>query len=144
MLRIGAGTLSDLKTSEKGWNFSCPREPTLNPFKPLCAQDARGDQCDQCGNLLAAEDLINPKCKLTGTVPVLRPTKHVYLDLPSLTPQLQAYITSSSHAGGWSSNCVQVRLHQSLFFIGFVCKVFKYTNTLNPKSVPVAENTELR
>lgn len=71
-------------------------------------QDARGDQCDQCGNLLAAEDLINPKCKLTGTVPVLRPTKHVYLDLPALTPQLQAYITSSSQAGGWSSNCVQV------------------------------------
>ncbi|CAL8471724.1 g11266 [Coccomyxa elongata] len=76
---------------------------------PKCGyEDARGDQCDQCGNLLAAEDLINPKCKLTGTVPVLRPTKHVYLDLPALTPQLQAYITSSSQAGGWSSNCVQV------------------------------------
>ncbi|KAK9918584.1 hypothetical protein WJX75_005162 [Coccomyxa subellipsoidea] len=76
---------------------------------PKCGyEDARGDQCDQCGNLLAAEDLIKPRCKLTGTVPVLRPTKHVYLDLPALTPQLQAYITSCSHAGGWSSNCVQV------------------------------------
>ena len=70
-------------------------------------QDARGDQCDNCGSLLAAEDLIHPKCKMTGTTPVMRPTKHVYLDLPALTPELQAYITASSQAGGWSSNCVQ-------------------------------------
>lgn len=39
---------------------------------------------------------------------MLRPTRHLYLDLPALTPELQAYITRSSHAGGWSSNCVQV------------------------------------
>ncbi len=79
-------------------------------FRQPCwrAQDARGDQCDSCGSLLAAEDLINPKCKMTGTTPVLRPTRHVYLDLPALTPELQAYITRSSQAGGWSSNCVQV------------------------------------
>ena len=74
----------------------------------LLCQDAKGDQCDSCGQLLAAEELINPKCQLTGTTPVLRPTRHLYLDLPALTPELQAYITRSSHAGGWSSNCVQV------------------------------------
>ena len=39
----------------------------------------------------------------------MRPTRHVYLDLPALTPQLQAYITASSQAGGWSNNCLQVR-----------------------------------
>ena len=39
---------------------------------------------------------------------MLRPTRHLYLDLPALTPELQAYITHSSQAGGWSSNCVQV------------------------------------
>lgn len=72
-------------------------------------QDARGDQCDNCGNLLSAEDLINPKCKITGTTPVLRPTRHIHLKLDELTDELQAYITRSSQAGGWSSNCVQVR-----------------------------------
>ncbi len=77
----------------------------------LLRQDAKGDQCDSCGQLLAAEELINPKCQLTGTTPVLRPTRHLYLDLPVLTPELQAYITRSSHAGGWSSNCVQVRFY---------------------------------
>ena len=71
-------------------------------------QDARGDQCDSCGNLLNPTDLINPKCKLTGTTPVLRTTKHIFLDLPKLSPQLQAYITETSNKGGWSNNCVQV------------------------------------
>ncbi len=71
-------------------------------------QDARGDQCDSCGNLLNPTDLINPKCKLTGTTPVLRTTKHIFLDLPKLSPQLQAYITDTSNKGGWSNNCVQV------------------------------------
>jgi methionyl-tRNA synthetase len=35
-------------------------------------------------------------------------TKHFFLDLPALTPQLQEYITRASDQGGWSSNCLQV------------------------------------
>lgn len=87
------------------------------PSQPLktqtaAVQDARGDQCDACGKLLECTALINPRCKLTGTTPVLRATTHLYLDLPALSPQLQAYIDRSSRAGGWSSNCVQVALSQ--------------------------------
>lgn len=70
-------------------------------------QDARGDQCDKCGRLLNPTELLNPKCKLTGTTPVLRSTRHIFLDLPALTPQLQAYIDSTSNKGGWSANCIQ-------------------------------------
>eukprot|EP00798_Chlamydomonas_sp_ICE-L_P027669 gene27669-7310_t len=76
---------------------------------PKCKyDDARGDQCDSCGNLLNPTELINPKCKLTGTTPVKRTTRHVFLNLPKLTPKLQEYITNTSQQGGWSSNCVQV------------------------------------
>ncbi len=71
-------------------------------------QDARGDQCDGCGALLNPTELINPKCKMTGTTPVLRSTSHLFLDLPQLTPALQQYITDTSQQGGWTSNCVQV------------------------------------
>jgi len=74
----------------------------------MCWQDARGDQCDNCGNLLNPTELLNPKCKFTGTTPVLRPTRHLYIDLPKLTPQLQKYIDATSQLGGWSTNCVQV------------------------------------
>ena len=74
-----------------------------------CAvQDARGDQCDKCGRLMNPTELRDPRCKLTGTRPVLRETSHFFIDLPGLTPQLQAYHDRTSHLGGWSSNCVQV------------------------------------
>ena len=53
-------------------------------------------------------ELVSPRCKLTGTVPVLRSTSHYFLDLPGLTPPLQRYITQASQQGGWSANCVQV------------------------------------
>lgn len=60
-----------------------------NTFFFPSLQDARGDQCDGCGNLLNPTELIGPKCKLTGTTPVLRSTRHVFLDLPQLSPKLQ-------------------------------------------------------
>ncbi|KAF5843267.1 methionyl-tRNA synthetase [Dunaliella salina] len=76
---------------------------------PKCRyEDARGDQCDGCGALLNPTELINPKCKMTGTTPVKRETKHLFLDLPRLSPALQEYITKTSQLGGWTSNCVQV------------------------------------
>jgi methionyl-tRNA synthetase len=54
-------------------------------------------------------DLLNPRCKLTGTKPVIRSTKHLFLDLPKLSDKLQSYIDTTSQLGGWSANCVQVR-----------------------------------
>ena len=39
---------------------------------------------------------------------MVRQTKHIFLDLPQLSPSLQAYIDATSTQGGWSSNCVQV------------------------------------
>jgi methionyl-tRNA synthetase len=78
---------------------------------PKCKyEDARGDQCDACGNLLNPTELINPKCKFSGTKPVIRSTRHIFLDLPQLSPKLQEYINTTSQMGGWSSNCIQVRL----------------------------------
>ena len=76
---------------------------------PKCKyEDARGDQCDNCGSLLNPTELINPKCKLSGTTPIVKQTKHIFLDLPALSEDLQNYITSASALGGWSQNCVQV------------------------------------
>jgi len=74
----------------------------------LTLQDAKGDQCDNCGTMLNPTELINPRCQQTGTTPVLRTTKHLFLDLPKLTDELQAYINTTSDLGGWSSNCLAV------------------------------------
>ena len=42
---------------------------------------------------------------MTGTTPVVRSTRHVFLDLPALTPDLDRYHASCAAGGGWTSNC---------------------------------------
>lgn len=68
--------------------------------------DARGDQCDGCGQLLNPTELIKPRCQSCGTAPVVRPTKHLYIDLPKLTPALTEWVEKREASGEWSSNAV--------------------------------------
>ncbi len=60
---------------------------------PICGyEQARGDQCDNCGNLLNAVDLINPRSKIDGSRPVVRETEHFFLDLPAFADRLAEYL----------------------------------------------------
>ncbi len=62
---------------------------------PICGYaEARGDQCDNCGNQLDPTDLINPRSKIDGTTPEFRQTKHLFLDLPQFADRLRAWIES--------------------------------------------------
>lgn len=75
---------------------------TLNRFLPdryvegVCPhcgyEEARGDQCDNCGKILDALELGNPRCKIDGSIPVVRETEHFFLDLPKLEPAVEAYL----------------------------------------------------
>jgi methionyl-tRNA synthetase len=72
---------------------------------PICHyEDARGDQCDKCGNLLDPLNLINPKCKVDGTTPVVRETTHIHLRLEELQPRIEEWTVSSIKKGAWSRN----------------------------------------
>lgn len=69
---------------------------------PHCGyEEARGDQCDNCGRLLDALELINPRSKIDGSTPVVRETEHFFLDLPAFASQLEAWIQKQEH---WRSN----------------------------------------
>jgi methionyl-tRNA synthetase len=60
---------------------------------PKCNKDeAYGDQCESCGSTLNATDLINPKSKLSGSVPELRETLHWFLPLDKYEPWLKEWI----------------------------------------------------
>ena len=53
---------------------------------PLCGyEDARGDQCDKCGKLINAVELIKPKCKLCKSPPVVKSSDHLFLNLPKVS-----------------------------------------------------------
>jgi methionyl-tRNA synthetase len=69
---------------------------------PICGYaEARGDQCDNCGNQLDPVDLIDPRSKIDGQPPVFRETEHFFLDLPAFAEQLTAWIEQQQH---WRPN----------------------------------------
>jgi methionyl-tRNA synthetase len=72
---------------------------------PVCGNEsARGDQCENCGTWLSVIELINPKCKLCGTKPVIRTTTHFYLPLGDFQPRLEHYVRSHTE---WKDNVLQ-------------------------------------
>ncbi len=65
---------------------------------PFCqSQDARGDQCDNCGKPLNPEDLIMPKCKLCGAEPEIRDTEHFFLRLSVFNEALLKWIKDKDY-----------------------------------------------
>lgn len=70
---------------------------------PGCGyEDARGDQCDKCGKLVNATELIRPRCKVCNTAPVTRNSNQLFLNLPKIEPTLKAWVESTDQ--GWTNN----------------------------------------
>ena len=60
---------------------------------PYCHKQAYGNQCEEgCGRALEPTELINPRSKETGEVPVLRETKNWYLPLNQYQDWLRQWI----------------------------------------------------
>ncbi len=69
---------------------------------PHCGyEDARGDQCDNCGKQLDAVELLNPRSKMTGATPVLRPSEHYFLRLSAMEAPLKEWVAKQPH---WRKN----------------------------------------
>ena len=76
---------------------------------PKCGSTkARGDQCDDCGSLLDPIELKDPKCHTCGSTPEVRETKHLYIDLPNLSKNLDAWMAKTSVEGKWSDNAINI------------------------------------
>lgn len=92
---------------------------------PSCGNpDAYGDQCEKCGKTLSPDELINPKSKLSGAVPVKKKTIHWFIDLGKHQDEwLKAWIESKR--GSWKSNV----MGQCLSWMG------EGENKLKPRAV---------
>jgi methionyl-tRNA synthetase len=76
---------------------------------PICGyDDARGDQCDNCGNQLDPVDLINPHSRVNGEVPKFIETEHFFLDLPALSNALGEWLKSRTD---WRPNVLKFSLN---------------------------------
>jgi methionyl-tRNA synthetase len=77
----------------------CPKDATFRADRyvegtcPHCGTaDARGDQCDNCGKILDAVDLKDPRCKLCKTPLELRDTEHFFFALSRFQSQLDNWL----------------------------------------------------
>ncbi len=70
---------------------------------PHCGNErAYGDQCESCGTSLSPLDLIEPKSAVSGSVPVLKETKHWYLPLDKHESWLKQWILEDHKE--WKTN----------------------------------------
>ena len=75
---------------------------------PLCgATDARGDQCDTCGNQLDPTDLIDSRSKINGETPTFVDSTHYFLDLPALAEALGEWLDEREASGTWRPNVIK-------------------------------------
>jgi len=75
---------------------------------PICGYgEARGDQCDHCGNQLDPTDLLNPRSRINGETPEFVETQHFFLDLPSLAEALGAWLDGREALGTWRPNVIR-------------------------------------
>ncbi len=79
---------------------------------PYCGNtQARGDQCEACGKWIEATQLIDPKCKICGSKPVVKETTHWFIRLSDFQERLEKWIGDKKD---WRDNV-----------IGFCNKYFK-------------------
>ena len=65
---------------------------------PHCGDTgARGDQCDNCGRTMDALELINPRSRLSESVPEPRQTNHFFLKLSAFNDQLMEWVEQQQH-----------------------------------------------
>jgi len=98
--------------SEKQNQWFSPEEGRFLPDRYvegtcyICGYEhARGDQCDNCGNLLDASQLINPRSKTASADLELRETEHYFLDLGKLTPELDSFLNTGKEF--WRANVLK-------------------------------------
>jgi len=72
---------------------------------PKCGnEEARSDECENCGSLYDPSELKNPKSKISGTTPALKETWHYYFPLGKYQPALEKYVDEMNEKYSWKSN----------------------------------------
>jgi len=75
---------------------------------PKCGyEEARSDECENCGSLYDPSELKNPKSKISGSKPVLKETSHWYFPLGKFQQELEEYIKISDEKFKWKENVLQ-------------------------------------
>lgn len=76
----------------------------MDPLKPEDSTTAEGEETTE---LKATGWLVNPRCKVDGTTPEARKTKHLYLKLDAIEDKLKEWYGGLTK-NGWSTNALAI------------------------------------
>ena len=118
-LRLLENGYLDKKTTEQFYDPDAGRflpDRYVEGTCPHCGyQEARGDQCDNCGRTLDPDDLIDPRSKLSGATPEMRETEHFFLALSKLQQPVADWLETRQgwrkHVLNWAKSFVNEGLH---------------------------------
>jgi methionyl-tRNA synthetase len=75
---------------------------------PNCgSQQARGDQCDECGRTMNPSDLLNMRCRLCGAEPRFEVSEHFFLRLSAFEDKLKSWMKDKTY---WRQNVLNFTL----------------------------------
>jgi len=73
---------------------------------PICdSENAYGDQCENCGSTLSTDELKNPKSTISNSKPILKESKHWYINLNEFEDFIKHWITND-HQDDWKPNVI--------------------------------------
>ena len=65
---------------------------------PYCGnENARGDQCDECGKILDPQELKSVRCKICGSTPKIRTSDHLFFALSGFESKLLDWMKDKKH-----------------------------------------------
>lgn len=104
----------DLLNEKKSMQFFDPKANMFLPDRyvegtcPKCGnEEARSDECENCGSLYDPSELKNPKSKISGETPELRETSHWYFPLGKFQEELEKYVDDANKKYNWKENVLQ-------------------------------------
>jgi methionyl-tRNA synthetase len=93
------------KTEELAYCDTCQRFLPDRYIEGECPHchfgSARGDQCDNCGNLIDPKTLIKPQCQICHQAPVWKESEHFFLKISAFNDDLKQWVENSQ---GWRLN----------------------------------------
>ncbi|MEE9429722.1 MAG: methionine--tRNA ligase [Melioribacteraceae bacterium] len=105
---------NNLLTEKKSQQFYDKKAKMFLPDRyvegtcPKCGfEEARSDECENCGSLYEPNELVNPKSKISNETPELKETSHWYFPLGKYQKFLENYIIEMDEKFGWKSNVVK-------------------------------------
>lgn len=104
----------NLLTEKKAMQFYDEKAKMFLPDRyvegtcPNCGyEEARSDECENCGALYDPSELKKPTSKITGETPVLKETVHWYFPLGKYQKRLEEYVQLMDNNFGWKENVLQ-------------------------------------